>query len=162
MGTDIHLHIIDKNGEFLYKDLYNFRNYEWFDNLCSRGSNPIYDKLNIRVGLPPVANKEIVDDINEYGYYDPHYIIVKDYMDWGEDCCPEIDAGWVTTREKWLYDTKGVYPESIKYALAEDDIIEDMVFASFKDIYDPNIKIYNFCIDNEIPEDTYIVYYFDC
>lgn len=162
MGTDIHLHIIDKNGEFLYKYIYSFRNYEWFDNLCGRGCNPVYDKLKIQSGLPPVANEEIVKDLNEYGCYDPHYIVVKDYLDWGAECCPEIDAGWVTTREKWLYDTKGVYPENIKYALAEDDVIEDMVFASFKDIYDPNIKIYNFCIDNEIPEDAYIVYYFDC
>ena len=41
-------------------------------------------------------------------------------------------------------------------------IIEDMVWVEFNDKYDNSTWLYNYLDENNIPDDAWIVYCFDC
>lgn len=163
MGVDINLNIIDTKGEYLHKNFYYGRNTEWFNNLNNM-DDILYDEFPTHVGVPENIPTELSDDYNnrkEYEYYGFHHMVVKDFIKWFNKLRPDIDAGWVTTYDKWSYEKKGIIPEL--YHMMPDDIrIEDLCFIEIEDKYESNHWLYNYIIDNKVPEDSYIVYYFSC
>ena len=89
------------------------------------------------------------------------YLKLK-FLDWFEHTRPDIDAGWVSTYDKWLYETKGIVPDLSHY-LEEDANPYDYHFIEVVNPWDSSAWLYNFIKNqsNAAPED-YIVYYFDC
>lgn len=160
MGMDITMHITNSNGSVIKRDnIYDGRNSEWFNQLMHHCCDDAYDNLDTYSGIPENANSQIVKDKEwTFGH---HYISVGEYKKWFEKYRPDIDAGWVTTRDKWLYERKGIIP-ILKYELSEEDIPADMHFIEVEEKYDNSKWVYNYLIKNEdILDEDLIVYYFD-
>lgn len=158
MGVDIHINIC-KDGKNIATEIYDDRNYEWFDNM-TRQEDILYRSLNIRHGISP-QSPEIE---NEEDFYNFRFIKVKDFIHWYRDKRPDVKAGWVTTKDRWLYINKNIMPskENVFDFLTDDMILKDMVFLEYDNEYEPSSIIYHYLIINDIPEDADIVYYFDC
>ena len=165
MGVDIHMSIISKEGEYRAKEIYDGRDTEWFDNISGDYRSEFYEHFPMCRGIPEHVPDEIRRDYNDnsnFSYYDFCYVNVGEFLDWFEHTRPDIDAGWVSTYDKWLYETKGIVPDLLHY-LEEDANPYDYHFIEVVNPWDSSAWLYNFIKNqsNATPED-YIVYYFDC
>ena len=161
MGMDITLSIF-RNKECIAKDIFDGRNTAWFNNMMQRGDDEVYDSLPLGYGISDEVPEDWVKHYEDPGSYFGHcYINVKDFKDWFLDKRPDEDAGWVTRYEAWRYKTKGEYPPCLKHYLTEEDIIEDVRFIEVTDKYDCSAWLYDYLIDNDIPDDAIIQYVFD-
>ena len=171
MGVDITMHIV-KNGEFIKNDIFDGRNYEWFDNISGRNITDVsYEHYPANHGVirdaSVIPNEwiDLYDYCEENYYYGFRYISVKDFRDWYIKYSPHIQAGWVTKYVKFLMDYKGYQPElgvDLFHYLSEGDIIEDMVWVTYENTYDCSKWLYRYLGENCIDNDAYIVYCFDC
>ena len=154
---------IVKQKECLAKEIFDGRNSEWFSNLQQDGWNNIYDHLPIQCGFSPDAPDEFEEKYKDkLGYYGFNYIKVSDFKEWFVKYRPDIDAGWVTTYEKWRIEKKGYVPEDLCHYLSEDDDIRDMHFVEVENKYDCSKWLYDYLKDHDIPNDATIWYCFDC
>ena len=161
MGMDIHMNLV-KDSEYLKRDIFDGRDPEWFLNLCQRGWQDEYNKLNINFGLCPQSPKEInQEELIKKGYFDFCYINVKDFKEWFVEYRPDRDAGWVTTYDKWRIENKNYIPEYIDHYLSKEDNINDMHFITITNPYDSSAWLYHYLIKNEIPDEADITYWFD-
>lgn len=164
MGVDIHMSIIDKDGKYRYRGIFYGRNSEWFDNICRNGYyNSLYANFPTYSGIPELVPNEVKEDYDEEDYcFDFHYMMVADFCKWFDKIRPDIDAGWVTTYKKWLYEKKGIVPE-VKQFLNNDDNIADYHFIEVKDSFDCSKWLKDFITEHgDISPEDYIIYYFDC
>lgn len=161
MGVDIHMMILKRNGTVV-REIFDGRNSEWFDNLQNRGWSEEYDELPIKYGLPenadPVDNGRAEKGSDYYGF---HWITVGDFREWFETYRPNVDAGWVTTYEKFKYEVKHIVPE-VRYALSPEDILADMHFIQIVNRYDCSQWLYTYTLENRLNDEDIIYYYFDC
>lgn len=160
---------IFKKKKCLAEDIFDGRNTEWFDKISGNGWDDAYDFLAIRYG---VDNENVTNEwIKEYTepdegddrcyYYGHRFIKVEDYMDWFCKHNPDLDAGWVTTYEKWAYETKGIVPIEICQKLSDCADPNDAHFIVVENKYDCSKWLYNYIIEHEIPLDAVIQYCFD-
>lgn len=163
---------IVKNGEYVAKEIFDGRNSEWFDNLQGRGWDDVYDTLPAEHGVYEKSPEDVLKDAKEQYYYGFRYIKVKDIFKWLRDYKPWIDAGWALPFDKWNYDFRGIVPEEgFPHYLPEDDA-QGYIFIEYEKPYDCGKWLYNFIrktYDEDkkdeyknIPEDDYLIYYFDC
>ena len=163
MAADIHLSIISKEGKYRCRDIYDGRDSEWFDNLRGNYTNESYQNFPRRCGTPLV----IPDDIKkaeegEEGYYDFFHVNVGEFLEWFPEARPDIDAGWVSTYDKWLYERKNVIPELNRF-LGEEDNPYDFHFIEVENPWDSSRWLYDYIIERkDITVDDFIVFYFDC
>lgn len=164
MGVDIHMHIVSKDGESKYEDIFDGRNTRWFDNISHNVIDEVYDSFPCKYGLPELVPEAIKHDFEhrEEGYYDFFYVNVEKFMMWFLHKRPDLDAGWVRTYDKWLYEKKDIIPELTRY-LEKEDNLNDYHFIEVIDPYESSRWLYEFITshDDLHPEDN-IVYYFDC
>ena len=162
MGRDIHLSIV-KNGEYLAENIFIGRNQEWFSDLLGDGWDDAYDELPKNSGVsyqvPLNYEKKYNKDNFYYGFY---YVHVKDFKQWYLKFRPDLDAGWVSTYDKWKYENKGILPSEVNHYLNKDDNINDMHFIEFVNEYDCSRWLYKYIYDHGIPDDADIIYCFDC
>jgi hypothetical protein len=162
MGKDIHLSILSAEGEILKQEIFDGRNSNWFDNMCGNGCDSEYDYLYIYYGFPENASEDFVKRYEDEGsYFDRHYINVQDFYNWFLKYRPDLDAGWVSTYDKWRIEKKGYIPEDPIHYLEAKDNINDMHFVEFENKYDCSRWLYNYLINNNIPASANIVYCFD-
>ena len=156
MGTDIHMCLINDKGDIIKDNLYDGRNYHWFDNITGRGHDSEYKHYPAYYGLPKDIKvpKKIEDDYSKDYYYDFYYMNLRDYLNWFNQYKPYIKAGYFTEYDKWQIEKKGYIPD------------EDEVITNIEVVEHPEIYTFMECIDidkiNEAIEDYYIIYYFDC
>lgn len=164
MGVDIHMFIVNENKNILKEDIFDGRNSEWFRNLQDCGNDSEYDYCPIVYGWQSVCSEDLVKKYaDRQSYYGHFHISVKLFKDWFEKYNPHKKAGWVTTYEKWEIENHGYCPENFfKYSLDKDDIIEDMHFIEWVNVFDCSLWLYNYLKDNKIPDNAWIVYCFDC
>ena len=162
MGIDIHMFIV-KNGEYLKKNIYTGRNSDWFSNLQMEGWDNEYDYFPIWGGFPDDMPKEhpSIEELQKNCYYGFFHIKVEDYINWFNEYKPHIDAGWVSTYDKWRIENKNYIPERLSHILDKDDNPADMHFIEVEKKYDNSKWLHDYLIENSIPMDAYIVYYFD-
>lgn len=159
MGMDIHMDIV-KDGKIIKKDIFDGRSYEWFGNLCRNGDK-VYDSLPTDEGMSPMhPDIEKYDYLINVGYFDFYHMSVGEFKDWFNRYRPDKNAGWVTKREAWEYEKRGICPE-LEYCLDETDIIEDRVFIEIVNQYDCSSWLFQYLIENNIDNDADINYYFD-
>lgn len=166
MGIDIHMSIISKDNKLIDKEIYQGRDREWFDNLRGEGYAPEYDTLPAQYGFPEgiTYKDKTTEDYKEYYYYDFRYMLVKDFIEWFQKTLPYLDAGYVTRYDEWLYETKHIYPrDRIQHYLSKDDNETNYIFREFVDEEDQSLWLYTYLTNrDDIPEDAYIIYFFDC
>lgn len=169
MATDIHMYLIDNKGNIINDNLYDGRNYHWFDNITNRYTDFEYSYFPAHYGLPLFEDikipKKIENDYTEKRGYDFYYMKLKDYLNWFNQYKPHIKAGYFTEYDKWLIENKGYIPD-------EDEVIthieniehpEIYIFMTYENIYNPDKKIISkIDITDDSIEDYYIIYYFDC
>ena len=169
MGTDIHFKIVKADGSDMQNLEFNGRNYEWFDNLQSN-HDTIYATLDRKRGIPEKSPKELLHDYEnsyDYGYYGFNYLTVKEFIDWFDDMRPDIDAGWITKYDSWLYSNKGIYPSEIYRYLGDIDLNRerDCIFITLENKYDCNKwlknELENRLKNSQIKEEDFVVFYFD-
>ena len=166
MGVDIHMSIIDKEGNYLEKDVFDGgRNSEWFANLQKDGWDDEYDHLPIHFGIPEKVPEKIQKDFDKplgEGYYGFYYITVKGFKNWYENYKPDLKAGWASTYDKWRIEKKHYMPErGLPQYLHEEYNKEDIHFVEYIDYYDCSRWLYQHLRKNKFSDDAYIVYYFD-
>jgi hypothetical protein len=168
MGVDIHMGIASRDGKYIYDEIFDGRNSEWFGNISGdvRGmTGEVYQNFPRNSGIPDKAPEELVKVYNEERdtFYGFNYVKVADFLTWFSKARPDVDAGWVTTYDKWLYEKKGVEPE-IKHYLSDEDNINDFHFIEVEDKWDCSKWLYDFLAEHgeSINVEDYIVYYFDC
>lgn len=160
MGMDIHLFIV-KNKQYIAKDIFDGRNREWFYNMMGEGNNDVYNNLSISYGVSNETPNEWNENFKkEDGYFDSRFINVKAFKDWFNKYRPNVDAGWVSTYDKWAYETKNIEPE-VYYRLPKDVNINDMHFIEIENKWDCSKWLYDYLIDNQIDDNAYIQYCFD-
>lgn len=164
MGVDISMHIVSKDGELKYQDIFDGRDTRWFDNISHNVTDDIYESFPSKYGLPE-NSPEIVRHAFEHreeGFYDFFYVSVEEFMKWFLYKRPDIDAGWVCTYDKWLYEKKGVIPELAHY-LDKELNPNDYHFIEVEGSYEGSRWVYEFITNhNDIHPEDNIVYYFDC
>ena len=171
MGRDIHLNIV-RDGRVVDREIYNGRNYEWFDNMAGKGDSEEYDYLNVQYGIPKnLEDETILSDHNEHGngYFDFRYITVGDFIDWARAYQPWRHATWATTYEAWTIINKGRLPEFDKICLSSDDNVADMQFVEYENPHDPSLWLFDYLTEGKCeafeggkPSRTdLLVYYFD-
>lgn len=162
MGMDIMLDIV-QNSEQIKHNLFDGRNYDWFEKLQGNGYDTIDELLPVHRGLPsqvPQNYKKMEESADEGKcYIEFYYMNVKDFKDWFIKYRPDMDAGWVTTYEKWLYEVKNIIPE-LTHCLPPDAVIEDWHFINIQDEYNNFLWLYNILKDENISDNADIVYYF--
>lgn len=160
MGMDIHMHIIE-GEEFVDKDIYSGRNIGWFNNLRGQGNNEEYDHLHVVVGIPKVGPKEITDDYGNKDYFDFSYCTVGDFLDWYYKYRPDLDAGWITTYEKWKMERKNITPEFLLREMPSGIPAEDLHFIEVVDEFDCSKWLAEYLESHFYTRDMIIVFYFD-
>lgn len=163
MGVDIHMSIV-KDKKYLAKEIYDGRNSDWFANLQKEGWDDEYDYLPAIYGFPedmPEEAKSIEKLLQEGCYYGFYHIKVEDYVDWFKKYKPYIDAGWVSTYDQWRIENKGYIPEELSHYLSNKDNIADMHFIEVEKKYDNSKWLFDYLVDNKIPNTAYIIYFFD-
>ena len=164
MGVDIHMSIISKEGEYKFKDIFDGRDSEWFDNISGDYGSDFYQNFPVCNGLPEKVPDEIRKDFTdkESFYYDFHYVNVGEFLEWFIEVRPDIDAGWVSTYDQWLYEKKKVIPE-LNHSLGEEDNPYDFHFIEIENPWDSSKWLYDYILERkDITVDDFIVYYFDC
>ena len=171
MGMDMTMPIIGADGTVYTKD-YNDgnRDYDWFEDLRDRGADEEYNYFPNRYGVPkkltlPDDIANTINNAEEYGYFDINYVIVSEFKEWFEKYRPDRDAFWMSTKDKWLYENKHFYNPDRWYNIMPDESEiprADIQFVEIEDIYNPSKKLYDYLKENNIPDDAYIIYYFDC
>lgn len=161
MGVDIHM-FVTKGKEIIAENIFNGRNTNWFNNLMGQGNDEEYDEL-------PVihrTSKDIPDKIlEEYesGYYGFSHCTVKEFIDWFNEYRPDVDAGWVTTYEKWKIEHKNYVPDYVCHDMPIDVPIEDLHFVEIVDKHDCSRWLVEYLESNpDVTDDMLIVFYFDC
>ena len=172
MGVDLHMHIIDRKGNFLAKNLFEGeRDYDWFDALQGSEAVDSFKRLPFSNGIPEeLKDKIFSSEEEEKSYYGFGYITIKDFYNWFWRNRPDHNAYWTTKRQAWLYQTKKIVPSLQLYylggALEESGCpIEDMVFIDVIDEEDNYKKLIKIIEEDPIfskMNDSYLVYYFDC
>lgn len=165
MGKDICMYLIDNKGNIINDNLYNGRNYHWFDNITGRVTDPEYNHYPAHYGLPKdiMIPKKIKDEYIK-DYYDFYYMKLKDYVDWFNKYEPDIRAGYFTEYDRWLIENKGYIPDEDEVLTHIENIEHPEVytFMTYENIYNPDKNIIsNIDVHGSI-EDYYIIYYFDC
>lgn len=154
------MHIV-KDNVYIKEDIFDGRNTEWFRNMMQQGGSDEYDYLPIRYGLSPKAPKSLNQEkLAKDGYFGFYHIQVKAFLDWFCKYRPDMDAGWVTTYDKWRAENKGYTPE-LMYTLPEDARIEDMHFITITNSYDCSTWLYQYLKKNRINKNADITYWFD-
>ena len=147
MGMDITLRLLDKNGKFLTENIYDGRNREWFNNMSGKyTTDEAYDHLPLGYGTLDFFPNEWLEMEQDRDYFDFRYMSVKEYRN-------------------WYMKYKGYTPEygiDLYQELDKEDVIEDMVWVEFNAEYDNSTWLYNYLDENNIPDDAWIVYCFDC
>lgn len=166
MGVDIHLGIATRDGKYKFEEIFDGRNYEWFDNISGgcRATGGEYEDFPRHFGIPENAPVSLSKAFNEEGcYYDFNYVKVADFYTWFAKARPDIDAGWVSTYDKWLYEKKGIIPE-VDHYLSEEKNPNDYHFIEIVNKWDCSKWLLDFLVEHgeTISPDDYIVYYFDC
>lgn len=152
---------ICKNKEYIAKDIFNGRNTEWFNNIMGSGNDEVYNFLPIKWGISDEAPDAFSEEFSDDWCFGHRSLNVKDFKDWFIEKRPDIDAGWVTRYEEWLYEVKGIEPEYLKKHLDKDDVIEDVRFIEVTNNYDCSKWLFDYLVDNKIPDDATIQYAFD-
>lgn len=169
MGVDIHLNVIKSDGTVILSedDFPYFRCRAWFDKIMGRcGYDEIYSRLRWADSSDVVIPVEIAQRIKEEGYYGLTVIKISDFINWYNAYKPNIDAGWVTTYDKWLWETKNIYPSD--YYKSLDSLGPDINMRDYHFIELPTEDdcscIIKETLDEKLDEknDTYLVFYFDC
>lgn len=168
MGVDIHMYVVSY-GKYLSSDLFDGRNYSWFDKINHNEDEYAY--LNWKYTL----DENIPEDIRRLqkensGYYGFKFIRIFELLDWFDTYKPNITAGWVRKRAAWRWRVKHIPIDEneIYYTLDGSAIVEDWEFLEIPALDD--------CMEcvikqiKEIPElkefpvlreDSYLVVYFD-
>ena len=158
MGTNIFMYLV-KDNKIVKNDIFNGRDSEWFQNLQGNGWDDIYDELPRHYGVSPQAPSSLATKANEVYHFDKLYMSVKDFKDWFNQYKPQLRAGWVTTYDKWNYETRGTIPDEKRF-LDKEDNINDYHFIEYTDEFDQSLWLYNYLIDNNIEDDVDITYWF--
>jgi hypothetical protein len=82
MGVDIHLSIISKDGKYRCSDIYDGRDYEWFDNLNGTYSNEFYQNFPRRQGTPLVVPDDIKKAEETGDYFNFFHVNVGEFLEW--------------------------------------------------------------------------------
>ena len=165
MGMDIHMNIVDKDGNYIEKDIYEGRNSDWFSNLRGDGWDDEYDHLPSYMGIPeksPEDMREKFDKPASGGYFGFYYMTVKAFKNWFDSYRPDLKAGWATTYDKWRIEKKHYVPAELPIYVPEDATDkEHMHFVEYIDYYENSRWLYKHLKEGNIPNDAYITYYFD-
>lgn len=166
MGMDITLRLLDENGKFLTENIYDGRDREWFNNMSGKYiTDEAYGYLPKGYGTLNFFPNEWLKMEQDRDYFDFSYISVKEYRDWYIKYNPSFQAGWVKRYTEFLMKYRDYTPEygvDLYHELDTEDIIEDMVWVEFNVKYDNSTWLYNYLEENNIPNNAWIVYCFDC
>ena len=168
MGVDIHIYVVDKFGKKKTEELYDGRNYRWFDNLRDRGMDPEYNYFpRLYWNDTPREIFNLFKDLEKDDYYGMAAVRISDLIEWYNHYRPYVHAGWVTKYDAWLYHAKNIIPsEDDVYtdpSIIEDFKIELYEFIEYEDKYNPMSVIYDEITKNtNIANDDYLIFYFDC
>ena len=162
MGVDIHMSIISKDGESRCENIFDGRDTEWFDNISGNYCSEFYQNFPLRNGLPDTIPEIIKKDQESGDFYNFFHVNVGEFLEWFLATRPDVDAGWVCTYDKWLYEKKNIIPE-LAHWLDEEDNPYDFHFIEIENPWDTTRWLYEFITERkDITSDDYIVYYFDC
>ena len=176
MGMDIHVHIVDKDGGYIAKEIWDGRNRAWFAKINQEEDewdfvNWIY---NYDAKFVPADIKKIFHSDEYSGYFGFKAVKVEDFVNWFEHYKPNITAGWMRKYDAWAMVHKHETPDYVsKYWDADEMDSNDWVFVEniptadeyVKDIIN-TINDYsrllkdNSCWDGDWVE-AYIIFYFD-
>lgn len=163
--VNIKMNIV-KNGEFIKRDIFTEKNPDWFNQIMGRDESFPFNTFPKHYGISPMLPTEItMEGLRKEGYYNFFFINVERYVTWYERYKPQVHAGWVTSYMKWLIETKHYIPnlkEELVPAFPQDSHSCDMKFIEYIDEDDCFKWLYDYVLDNHIPFDADIVYWFNC
>ena len=176
MGMDIHVHIVDKDGKYIAKEIWDGRNHEWFTKIDREEDewnhvNWIYDYDKEFV---PADIKKVFHSDEYSGYFGFKAVKVADFVEWYQTYKPQLTAGWMRKYDAWAMVHKHETPDYVsKYWDADEMDPNDWVFVEniptadeyAKDIID-TFTTYR----HELRDDSrwngdwveaYVIFYFD-
>ena len=164
MGMDIWVNVVNKNGEYVKKDLFDGRNRTWFCKINDEEDEYAYVNwiYEYDLGFVPTDVKEIFNSEEYTGYFGFKAVKVADLLNWYDRYRPDVDAGWIRKYEKWQWENKGIAPEGIYHYYDNEMNLNDWVWVENLPKEDECIKVVIDQIDNnQVNPNDYVIFYFD-
>lgn len=164
MGMDIWIHVVNKNGKYVKKDLFDGRNRTWFCKINDEEDeyayvNWIYD---YNADFVPADIKKIFNSEEYTGYFGFKAVKVADLLKWYEKYRPDLDAGWIRKYDKWQLTVKGIVPEVVYHYFDNDMNTNDWEWTEYIPKADDFIKeVIKELHDNKVKSDDFVIIYFD-
>ena len=164
MGMDIWVHVVNKNGEYVKKDLFDGRNTTWFYKINDEEDEYEYVPwiYDYNQDFVPSNVKENFNSKEYTGYFGFKAVTVKDLLTWYDKYRPDLDAGWIRKFDKWQLTVKGIAPETVYHYFDNDMNINDWEWTEYIPKIDDCMEvIIKKLHDKDIKNDDYVILYFD-
>ena len=164
MGMDIWVHVVNKNGEYVKKDLFDGRNRTWFCKINDEEDEYEYVKwiYNYDADFVPADIKEIFNSKEYTGFYGFKAVKVADLLNWYDKYRPDVDAGWIRRYDRWKWENKTIAPEYISYYFDDSMDYIDWIWTENLPKKDDCIKVIIDEIDNnQVNPNDFVIIYFD-
>lgn len=164
MGMDIHVHVVNKNGEYIKKNLFDGRNRMWFQKIDHEEDEYDYVKwiYDYEAEFVPVEVKKVFRSDEYSGYFGFKAVKVADLLNWYDRYRPDVDAGWIRRYDKWRWENKATAPDEIYHYFDESMNVNDWVWVENLPKEDECIKVIIDQIDNnQVNPNDYVIMYFD-
>ena len=164
MGMDIWVHVVNKNGEYIKKDLFDGRNSMWFGKINHEEDEYAYVPwiYNHDADFIPVDIKEDFNSKDYTGLFGFKAVKVADLLNWYDKYRPDIDAGWIRRYDKWRWENKAIAPEDVYHYFDDSMNINDWVWVENLPKEDEYIKIIIDQINNnQVNPNDFVIIYFD-
>lgn len=157
MGMDIYINVVDKDGNYIKKDLYDGRDSEWFYNIIEELGEYYYVPWTYGTDLDyiPTEIKEMFDD-----GFRVKSVKVADLLNWYDKYRPDIDAGYIRRYDKWRWETKAIPPDQICH-FRDPDMDKDWVWIeNVPTRHEPIKEIIDQIDNNQVNPNDYVIIYF--
>ena len=164
MGMDIWIDVVNKNGEYVKKDLFDGRNTAWFMKINHEEDEYEYVPWIYKYDADfiPADVKENFQSEKYTGFFGFKAVKVADLLNWYDRYRPDVDAGWIRRYDKWKWENKAIAPDCIEHYFDDSMDTNDWVWVENLPKEDEFIKVIIDQIDNnQVNPNDYVIIYFD-
>lgn len=142
--------IINENGEVIKPSIYSIEDNNATQFLTELMTYPIeFADLDIEKPQAPVSAK---------------YVNAQTYLQWFQLYRPDIDATWISTYDKWLYEKKGIKPQKITKLPKDANATDDYSFQPIADLSNPHYMLIEILMEpteDNILKDAFLAFNFN-
>lgn len=160
MGVYMYCDIITKGGHYVARDIVDWKDTEWFNDMQQFGFCREYELLPVEYGIPEKCPAEMQKRYSEMGWYGFSYMTVGDFIKWFEQYKPYRKAGYVDKYIAWLYEEKDICPKDDEVDRYIDCESTRQIWIEYNDIDEKSVWLRKEIAEIGCSDDCIICYCF--